>query len=357
VEQGGEKTQEATPHRRQQAREEGRVAQSQDLAAAIILLIALSTLLLMGSRLADFMANLAQRQLGDGAWLSTDVSRFCHLARDLLIELGTAVLPLFGIVWLAAVAAHLVQIGFVMAPNQAAPDLLRLDPLQGLRRLFSLASVVRLGMGIVKILIVTAVAVWVLYGRQNDILAAAALDVPQIAKLMIGIVMWTAIKIAAALVILALLDYIYQRLKFEQDLRMSREEVREEMRNLQGDPQVISRRRAVQRQLVLNRMTKTVPKADVVITNPTELAVAIQYDAATMNAPILVAKGAGLLAARIRKLALENGVPIVERKPLAQAIYKDVEINRPIPDTMYAAVAEVLAYVYQLKGKPLPKAG
>jgi flagellar biosynthetic protein FlhB len=138
---------------------------------------------------------------------------------------------------------------------------------------------------------------------------------------------------------------------------MTRDEVREEMRNLQGDPQIVARRRAVQRQLVLNRLSQNVPKADVVITNPTELAVAIQYDAETMNAPILVAKGAGLLAARIRKLALENDVPIVERKPLAQAIFRDVELNRPIPDTMYAAVAEVLAYVYQLKGKPLPKAG
>jgi flagellar biosynthetic protein FlhB len=357
VEQSGEKTQDATPHRRQQAREEGRVAQSQDLAAAIILLIGLSTLMMMGSRLAEFMANLTQQQLGAGAWLSTDASVFCHQARDIMASLGTAIIPLFAVVWLAAVAAHLVQIGFVLAPNQAAPDLMRLDPLQGLQRLFSLSSLVRLGMGIVKIAIVTAVAFWVLYGRQKEIFAAAALDVPQIAKLLISIVMWTAIKIAAALVILALLDYLYQRLKFEQDLRMTRDEVREEMRNLQGDPQIISRRRAVQRQLVLNRLNKTVPKADVVITNPTELAVAIQYDSATMNAPILVAKGAGLLAARIRKLALESGVPIVERKPLAQAIYKDVDLNRPIPDTMYAAVAEVLAYVYQLKGKPLPKPG
>jgi flagellar biosynthesis protein FlhB len=356
MEQTGEKTQDATPHRRQQAREEGRVAQSQDLAAALILLVGLSALLMMGGRLVEFMANLAQHQLGDGAWLSTDVSVFCHKTRDILVGLGTALMPVFGVVWLAAVGAHLVQIGFVLAPNQAAPDLMRLNPMQGLRRLFSLASVVRLGMGIIKIAIVTAVAAWVLYGRRNEILAAAALDVPQIAKLTVSIVMWTAIKIAAALVVLALLDYLYQRIKFEQDLRMTREEVREEMRNLQGDPQIISRRRAVQRQLVLNRLSKTVPKADVVITNPTELAVAIQYDATTMNAPVLVAKGAGLLAQRIRRLALENGVPIVERKPLAQAIYKDVDLNRPIPDTMYGAVAEVLAYVYQLKGKPLPKA-
>ena len=296
MEQGGEKTQDATPHRRQQAREEGRVAQSQDLAAGLILLVGLSgCFLMMGGRLADFMANLARRQLGEGAWLSTDVSVFCHQTREILAGLGTALMPIFGVVWLAAVGAHLVQIGFVLAPSQAAPDLTRLDPMKGLQRLFSIASVVRLGMGIIKIAIVSAVAFWVLYGKQKEILAAAALDVPQIAKLLVSIVMWTAIKIAFALVVLALIDYLYQRIKFEQDLRMTREEVREEMRNMQGDPQIISRRRAVQRQLVLNRLSKTVPKADVVITNPTELAVAIQYDATTMNAPVLVAKGAGLL--------------------------------------------------------------
>lgn len=136
MEQSGEKTQEATPHRRQQAREEGRVAQSQDLAAAIILLVGLSTILMMGSRLADFMANFTQQQLGSTTTLAIDTNIFCHRTRDILVNLATAVLPLFGLVWLAAVAAHLVQIGFVVAPNQAAPDLLRLDPLQGLHGSF-----------------------------------------------------------------------------------------------------------------------------------------------------------------------------------------------------------------------------
>jgi flagellar biosynthetic protein FlhB len=136
---------------------------------------------------------------------------------------------------------------------------------------------------------------------------------------------------------------------------MTTQEVREELKNLQGDPQTIARRRAAQRQLVLNRVSKTVPKADVVITNPTELAIAIKYEHEAMAAPVVVAKGAGLLAARIRRLALESGVPIVEKKPLAQLLYREVEINHPIPAQMYAAVAEVLAYVYQLKGKKLPK--
>ena len=135
---------------------------------------------------------------------------------------------------------------------------------------------------------------------------------------------------------------------------MTHQEVRDEMKKLQGDPQIIARRRAVQRQMVLNRIKSAVPKADVVVTNPTELAVAIQYDPEKMAAPIVVAKGAGVLAQRIRRLALENNIPIVERKPLAQLLYKDVDIGKPVPTESYAAVAEVLAYVYQLKGKKLP---
>jgi flagellar biosynthetic protein FlhB len=126
------------------------------------------------------------------------------------------------------------------------------------------------------------------------------------------------------------------------------------MKNLQGDPQIISRRRAIQRQMALNRVGDKVPKADVVVTNPTELAVAIQYDPEKMAAPIVIAKGAGVIAQRIRRLALEHNIPVVERKPLAQLLYKDVDVNRPVPDESYAAVAEVLAYVYQLKGKKVP---
>ena len=135
---------------------------------------------------------------------------------------------------------------------------------------------------------------------------------------------------------------------------MTHQEVREEMKNLQGDPQIVARRRSVQRQMVLNRIASSVPKADVVVTNPTELAVAIQYEPEEMAAPIVVAKGAGVVAQRIRRLALEHNIPIIERKPLAQLLYKDVDIGRAIPAQSYAVVAEVLAYVYQLKGKKLP---
>jgi flagellar biosynthesis protein FlhB len=204
---------------------------------------------------------------------------------------------------------------------------------------------------------VGAVAWMCLLGQREKILGMIELSVPQIASCLVQILLWTAVKIAIALVILAILDYGFQRWKHERDIRMTPQEVREELKNLEGNPQIIARRRVVQRQIALNRLSSAVPKADVVITNPTELAVAIQYEPETMAAPIVVAKGAGLIATRIRRLALEHGIPIVEKKPLAQALYRDVDVNHPIPQEKYAAVAEVLAYVYQLQGKRIPVPG
>ncbi|HEV3417334.1 MAG TPA: flagellar biosynthesis protein FlhB [Pirellulales bacterium] len=355
MEESGEKSQDATPHRRQQAREEGQIVQSQDLAAAIILLAGLLLLLALGGGLVEFFGNLARRQFGGDPWMSTNADTAAEQLRAILGELTKVALPILAALFAIGVASHLVQFGFLFLPDRLVPDFNRINPLSGFGRLFSISNLVRLGFGVVKILIVATVAFWSLYHRRTEILAVASMELPKIASFLTDIVLWTSLKIAGALFIVALLDYLFQWWKHEQDLKMTSQEVREEMRNLQGDPQVISRRRAVQRQLVLNRLAKAVPKADVVVTNPTELSIAILYDAETMAAPVVVAKGAGLVAQRIRKLALENGVPIVERKPLAQALYKQVELNRPIPDSMYAAVAEVLAYVYQLKGKPIPR--
>ena len=311
-------------------------------------------LLMLGGQLVEFFARLAQEQLGGEAWLSADHDFAVSQIYSILLELAQVLAPVLGLLMLAAVLVHVVQTGLLWVPEKLALDFSRLSPLAGFQRLFSLSNAVRLVMGLFKVLIVSLVAFWSLYHRRDEILGVSALDLPQIGAFVVDITLWTSLKIALALLILAILDYAYQRWKYEQDLRMTPQEVREEMKNLQGDPQVIARRRQVQRQLALHRISSAVPKADVVVTNPTELAIAIQYDATTMRAPIVVAKGAGVVAARIRRIALEHGVPVLERKPLAQALYKDVDLNRPIPDKMYAAVAELLAYVYQLKGKPLP---
>jgi flagellar biosynthetic protein FlhB len=352
--QEGDKSQEATPHRRQQAREQGQVAKSQDLGSAVLLMVGLMCVLLLGGGLLDFLGEYSRRQLGGDAWLSADPSFATGECNETLSALARTVLPIFGILLVGAVGINVLQIGFLFLPEKLAPDLTRLDPLKGLRRLFSLNNAARLAFGIFKILVIALVAFLSLYQHRDTILGLSGMAVPEIAQYLVEILLWTAVKIGLALFVLALLDYGFQRWKYEQDIRMTPREVREEMKNLEGNPEVIARRRQVQRQLALSRLSEAVPKADVVITNPTELAVAVQYEPQTMAAPIVVAKGAGVLAQRIRKLALEHGIPIVEKKPLAQALYRDVEINHPIPEDKYAAVAEVLAYVYQLQGKAIP---
>jgi flagellar biosynthetic protein FlhB len=354
MENAGDKSQEPTPHRRQQAREEGQVVHSQDLAAAALLTVGLVVLLWLGAPLVTFFASFTRLQLGE-AWLSTDRDTLTVFWWSSSWELAKALLPVLGVILLTGVLAHLFQVGFLFLPNKLMPDFSRVNPLTGLGRIFSMASAVQLVFGFFKIAIVAGVAWWSLSSRREEIALLASAELPNVGLFMIDVVLWTCIKVCVALLILALLDYLYQYWRHEQSLRMTPQEVREEMKNLQGNPEVIARRRNVQRQLAMNRLKSAVPKADVVITNPTELAVAIQYDIGTMIAPIVVAKGAGVMAARIRRLALESGIPIIEKKPLAQALYKDVELNHPIPDKMYAAVAEVLAYVYQLKGKPMPE--
>lgn len=354
AETGGDKSQEPTTRRRQQARDEGQVAKSQDMASAVMLIAGIGIVMLLGGKLADFMAALARQQLGGEAWLSADQTFIVHQWGAVMSGLAPVVLPVLGLVLLVGVLVNISQVGFLFLPNRLAPDISRINPLKGLKRLFSLASLMRVLFGTFKILIIAAVAIWSLYGEIEQVVALPGLAPGPIAHFLSETLLWISLKVGLALLILAILDFAYQRWKHEQDLRMSIQEVREEMKNLQGDPQVIARRRAVQRQLILNRISTAVPKADVVITNPTELAIAVQYDAKTMMAPVVVAKGAGTVAARIRRLAVEHNVPIVEKKPLAQALYKQVDVSQPIPTELYTAVAEVLAYVYRLKGKPLP---
>ncbi len=353
-EQSGEKSFDPTPHRRQQAREQGQVAYSQDLGSAALLLVGSLLLLYWGGAVVDASARYMERQLADAQPTAYDPAAAASDARSLLSFFGPPLAPILGLLMLAGALATVLQIGLLFIPDKLQPDLSRISLLAGLKRIFSLQGVARLGFGLVKVLIISVVTGVVLYRRRVEVIGAADLEIGDFARMLADLSLSTALWVGAALFVLALLDYGFQRWRHEQDLRMTHQEVREEMKNLQGDPAIVARRRAIQRQLALNRIGDKVPKADVVVTNPTELAVAIQYDPLTMAAPIVLAKGAGVLAQRIRRLALENNIPVVERKPLAQLLYKEVAVNHPVPDQSYAAVAEVLAYVYQLKGKKMP---
>jgi flagellar biosynthetic protein FlhB len=357
AEQFGEKQHDATQHRRQQAREQGQVARSQDLSSALLLLAAVSALMYFGKGLGGFFANLAMEQLGGNATLSIDQAEVVSQWLKVLYGLSKVMLPIFGTFFLVAILANLGQVGFLFLPSKLGFDTSRISPFKGVKRLISISSFVRFGFGIFKIIVVATVAGWSLWGQRAEIFGLTEMATMSIASFLFEITFSTCMKIGAALLILAILDYIFQRWKHEQDLKMTTQEVREEMRSLQGDPQIVARRREIQRQLAVNRMHSTVPDADVVITNPTELAIAIKYDHRTMAAPIVMAKGAGLVAQKIRRIALENDVPIVERKELARAIFKDVEIGNPIPSEQFAAMAEVLKFIYELQGRSLPGLG
>ena len=352
AETAGDRSHPATPYRRRKAREEGQVARSTDLASAVVLTSALLALRWVGPRGIEACLALVSEYLGTAPALDGSPLREIGQASGWLFR---TLAPFLGLVLLAAVAAHVGQVGWLFVPSRLAPQLSRISPVAGWRRIFSMAGLVRLFLGLGKVAVVATVAGATVYAERERIVSLAALDFrPQCATLA-DILLSTCLYSAVALLVLAVLDYAWQRWKYEQDLRMTTQELRDEYKMLQGDPQIAARRKQIQQQIVQSRLTVAVPKADVVITNPTELAIALQYEPEQMEAPIVVAKGAGALAARIRRLALEHGVPVLERKELARALYRHVDVNRPIPAAYYTAVAEILRYVYQLKGKTLPR--
>jgi flagellar biosynthetic protein FlhB len=350
----GDKTHEATPYRRQKAREEGQVVKSQDLASAALLVGGLLVLGYFGGSVAEFLGQLAREHLGGTAWVSLTPQETSHHIGRLTYGLAIAFLPVLGLLMLAGLAAQMGQFGFLYLPQKVALDWQRINPLSNWSRIASWSNAIHLGFGVLKVLFITLVAAWSLWGERGRLMNLADESTPQIAAYLLQVMLWTSLKIGGALAVLAVLDYGYQFWKHEQDLRMTTQELKEEIKQQQGDPQVAARRKQIQRQMVLHRLSSTIPKADVIITNPTHLAIALQYDHEKMAAPVVIAKGADLLAKRIRELALQSGVPIVERKELARVLYANVEVGRPVPAEQYAAVAEVVRYVYQLKGKKLP---
>jgi flagellar biosynthetic protein FlhB len=348
--QGQERSERPTPKRLTEARERGQVAKSSDLSAAVSLLIALVLLKLFGLHLVSRWAGTLRYYLS-----STPVPLNADHLDKVMMRLLRALLetsaPLLVLMGAGVLAAVFAQVGFLFTFKTLEIKLARLNPLSGMRRLFGLQSLVKLGMGLLKMSVVIAVAYPTISGQVAAITGASALTYRGVLSLGADMVFELGLRLGLALLFLGLLDYAYQRWRHIEKLKMTKQEVKEEMRQMEGDPVIKRRQRNVQFQLALQRIRNSVPQADVVITNPTELAIALKYDAETMSAPKVIAKGRGLLAKRIREIAIEAGVPIVERKMLAQAMYKIVEIGQEIPAQFYKAVAEILAFVYELAGK------
>ncbi len=276
---------------------------------------------------------------------------------NVVLSQGKLVLSAAGPIMLLLVAiaivSNLLQVGILFSTEPLRPQLNKISPISGVGRLFSVRTTMQLVMNLLKLLIVCVVAYVAIKHRADKIMLAMMMDGWQRMGLCSVVLYEVGLDIAIALLIIALLDYMWQRYKFERDLRMTKQEVKEEMRRMEGDPILKQRRRKMQMVAAMQKIRKTVPTADVIVTNPTELAIAIKYDSKAMHAPKVVAKGADYLAKKIREIATMHGIPIIERKPLAQALYKMVEVGQEVPEQFYKAVAEILAYVYRLSGRKM----
>lgn len=347
----GDRTEEATPKRRIEAREEGNVAKSHDLSGALMLLII--TLALWGavmSMLGQGKSLLEQALSGDmlGNPATADTAGLIRSLGAAALRIGA---PIILIAWAAAFLAQFVQIGWVFSPKAVQPAFKKLNPANGFKRIFGLSGAVKSGLDVVKVGVIMLVASLTVIQHDNEIVLLPYLSSMQALAEIGSMMLNLALRVLAVLLTLGVIDYIYQRWKHLSDLKMTKQQVKDEMKQSEGDPDVKRRRIRMQRQIALQRIASAVPKADVVVTNPEHISVAIQYDVDRMSAPRVVAKGADFIAMRIRAIAVQHGIPVVERKPLARALYKQVAVNQEIPPAFYKAVAEILAYVYRLSGR------
>lgn len=352
----GDKKHFASERKRRQAREKGQVAKSQDLTSAALLLAALFAMKTIGARTSATMAASIESALSNSRLIAYSPQEATNELLRLATQLAIATTPILLLMFLGAIIINITQAGLMLSPEKLMPKLSNISPLSGAKRIASLQGVMRLIFGLFKISLIGVVAYFALRSHMDYVMSMASMSVPQIAAGMFHTLVGVCLWIGSGLFVLALLEWSFQKWKHEEDLKMTDQEVRDEMKDTEGDPQVAARRRQVARQLAMNRASNDVPTADVVVSNPTELAIAIKYDPHSMPAPVVVAKGAGVIAQKIRRTALENGIPVVERKPLAQLLYKTVEVGQEIPMEQYQAVAEVLRYVYQLQGRSIPQA-
>ena len=344
-----EKTESATPRKREKAREEGNVAKSREIPTVLILLSSLITLTLAGSwmfwNLTDFMHSIF---LGVGT-ADIRVETVNTLLHIVIKKVVLILLPLLSVLIIAGIAGNLFQVGFMWSGKTLKPKLSKLNPISGIKKLFSLKSLVELFKSILKLIIVGGVAYLAIKSEIDNFPGLVQFSVIElitfIGKVAFKITLYTCL----VLIILAALDYFYQRWQYEKDLKMTKQEVKDEYKMREGDPKVKARIKSVQREMAQKRMMEAVPEATVIITNPTHLAIAIKFQI-DMPAPLLVAKGAGFIAKQIKEIAQKHSIPVIEQKTLARIIYKTVEINEYIPEDLYKAVAEILAYVYRLKG-------
>ncbi|MDR2386283.1 MAG: flagellar biosynthesis protein FlhB [Deltaproteobacteria bacterium] len=351
-EESGEKTEEPTGHKLSQAREKGQVPKSMEISAAVVLLAAVSVLFAFGPYGWQRLVGVFRYVLDEAVHFEATPAAVLGLSRTLFKEALILILPVALVVLVASLAINIYQLGgFMMVSDSIVPKLDKLNFITGFGRFFKLKTLVECLKSIFKMTIIFLVGYLVIKDHMDDFVLMVDMKVLSIALLVLKISLEIFIKTVLLLLVLAALDYGYQRWQFIQDMKMTKQEVKDEFKQIEGDPIVKNRIRQAQREASKKRQLSDVPKADVVIANPTHFAVALLYDKTQAPAPVVLAKGQDFLALRIKDIARENKVPVVENKPLAQALYQAVEVGQTIPVEFYKAVAEVLSYIYKVKGR------
>jgi flagellar biosynthetic protein FlhB len=348
-------TEKATPKRRREARERGQIARSQDIGGstiflAIVIALHVGFLGTVAAGAQAFQISLTHAGTLDDVTIRSVGGLFVTAVMPYIPLLATA----FGAAVILAVLANVLQFGLLFSPKLIAPNFGKLNPLSGLQRLFfSPQTLVQLAKQLLKLAIVLLICWFGVKDNLTMLYALAHASPHDIIVSIEGIVFWIGVKVGVLLLILGIADYVWERRRLEQSLKMTKTEVRDEHRQSEGNPEAKGAVRQRQRAMARKRMMAAVPKATVVVTNPTHFAVALEWDDFKMDAPVLTAKGADLIAKRIRDLAAEHDVPILENPPLARTLYAKVELDSPVPPDLYAAVAQVIAFVYKLKNKTI----
>ncbi|MBZ0267735.1 flagellar biosynthesis protein FlhB [bacterium] len=348
---GQERTESATPRRRAKAREKGQVAKSTEVSSVVVLAVGLAGLAAFGPTMVEQAIALLQHQFRSIAAIDVEVGSVVPMARFVAGIMAAIVLPLAGVIALGGVASNVAQTGFLLTAQPILPQFSRINPSNGIKRIFSKRGAMELFKSLVKIAVVAGAVAWTVPKSAETF--SSLMQIPPAAAyvLILRTMFMMAATAAIALAILAILDFFFQRIQYEEQIKMTRQEVKQEYKENEGDPQIRGKIKGLQREMSRKRMMADVETADVVVTNPIRFAVALKYDADRNAAPRVVAKGARLIAKRIREIAREAGVPIVEDPPLARALYRACEVGSEVPLSMYKAVAELLAFVYRAREK------
>lgn len=344
-----EKTEQPTPKRIRKAREKGQVPQSKEFASAIVVIVLFSGITYFAPSVIKWMTYQIRDGLSANYSVFSDAGTFTAFGQQKLIQLSVIVLPFFAVLFVGSMASVLVVSGLNFSPKAIECKLSSINPVSGFGKLFGAKSMVNLGLSIVKLTFMSLI-VW--FYIQDRLDAFAAFRWATTYQILVGIskiVFDLLVRVCIGLLIIGFIDLAYQKFKYTKDLKMTKQEVKQERKETEGSPELKSRIRMIQIQMASKRMLADVPKADIILVNPTHYAVALKYNSKIMDSPVLLAKGKDQVAEKIRTIARAHGVPIIRRPELTRAIYKSVDIGKSIPEILYAAVAEVLAMLYRIK--------